>query len=148
MLESEVLFIPKLSGSVYKWLLAGNWSEQWYIQLVSVSSTMNLLHRYAVAGPCKHLNDITASMTTSCQATGNNWSCFNMGVMQSNFLSPVAALATTFCTFWSWASSSQETCQKNLTLQKLFYNFLLGYWVSEKWLQGWGTPCTCNQGFQ
>ena len=62
---------------------------------------MNLLHRYAVASQCKHLNDIAASMTTSCQATGNHWSCFNMGVMQSNFLSTVAALATTFCTFCS-----------------------------------------------
>lgn len=37
--------------------------------------------RYAEVSTCKHLNAITASLTSSCRTTGNQWSCFNMGLM-------------------------------------------------------------------
>ena len=53
-----------------------------FLRLVWTSVlAMNSLLRYAGAYPCKHLDAIKASLTSSYRATANQSSCFNMGVM-------------------------------------------------------------------
>ena len=47
---------------------------------------MNSLLRYAGANPCKDVNAIKTSLTSSYRATGNQSSCFNMGWCSQIFL--------------------------------------------------------------
>ena len=63
----------------------------------------NLLHKDGGANPFIHLKAIKMSLTSSCLATGNQWSSFNIGVMCSYFLAPVTIRAAKFWTFWSLA---------------------------------------------
>ena len=56
----------------------------------------NLLHKDGGANPFIHLKAIKMSLTSSCLATGNQWSSFNIGVMGSYFLALVTIRAAKF----------------------------------------------------
>ena len=77
---------------------------RWYMKFIFIPSISsmhlllveNLLRKDGGANPFIHLKAIKMSLTSSCLATGNQWSSFNISVMCSYFLAPVTIRAAKF----------------------------------------------------
>ena len=102
--------------------------------------------RYAGVSPCKHLNAIPASPTSSCRTTGNRWSCFNMGVMWSNFLAPVATLASQIKSLEIWPNRKRRKrlCEtllnENKKSEPAIFTELFCFFAHKSLANNWNGP--------